>query len=43
VAAALAILDVHVARTRTTYASSIQDIAAADRGSAVQQQVIHPK
>lgn len=33
VGAALAILDVHIARTRTTYASTIQDIAAADRGS----------
>lgn len=30
---ALAILDVHIARTRTTYAASIQDIAAADRNS----------
>ncbi len=30
-AGALAILDVHIARTRTTYAASIQDIAAADR------------
>jgi len=28
---ALAILDVHIARTRTTYAATIQDIAAADR------------
>ena len=27
----LAILDVHIARTRTTYAATIQDIAAADR------------
>lgn len=33
VAGALAILDVHIARTRTTYASSIQDIAAANRGA----------
>jgi len=30
---ALATLDVHIARTRTTYAASIRDIAAADRGS----------
>lgn len=28
---ALAILDVHIARTRTTYAATIEDIAAADR------------
>ena len=33
VEAALAILDVHIARTRTSYASTIRDIAAADRGS----------
>jgi len=33
VSAALAILDVHIARTRTTYAATIEDIAAADRGS----------
>lgn len=34
VEAALAILDVHIARTRTSYASTIEDIAAADRGPA---------
>jgi DNA-binding GntR family transcriptional regulator len=33
VARALAILDVHIARTRTSYAATIQDIAAADRGA----------
>jgi DNA-binding GntR family transcriptional regulator len=43
VAAALAILDVHIGRTRTTYASTIQDIAAADRGAAVPDRVIHQK
>jgi DNA-binding GntR family transcriptional regulator len=43
VGAALAILDVHIARTRTTYALTIQDIAAADRGSAALEQVTHVK
>jgi DNA-binding GntR family transcriptional regulator len=33
VTAALAILDVHIARARRTYAATIQDIAAADRGA----------
>jgi DNA-binding GntR family transcriptional regulator len=32
-AKALAILDVHISRTRTTYAATIQDIAAADRSA----------
>jgi len=41
VASALSILDVHIARTRTTYASTIQDIAAADRGRDVLEKVIH--
>lgn len=43
VEAALAILDVHIARTRTTYASSIEDIAAADRGALAADQVFHAK
>lgn len=34
VATALSILDVHIARTRTTYAATIQDIAVADRSPA---------
>lgn len=43
VTAALATLDVHIARTRTTYASTIPDIAAADRGSGPPEQLIHAK
>jgi len=39
IAAALAILDAHIGRTRTTYASSIQDIAAADRGFEVPDRI----
>ncbi len=43
VAAALATLDVHIGRTRTTYASSIQDIAAADRDAEVPGHLLHAK
>ncbi len=43
VAAALSILDVHIARTRTTYASTIEDIAVADRGSAAPGRAVHEK
>ena len=43
VTGALAILDVHIARTRTTYASTIQDIAAADRGVAGADRLLHVK
>jgi DNA-binding GntR family transcriptional regulator len=43
VAAALATLEVHIARTKTTYASTIQDIAAADREFGVPGRLIHAK
>ena len=32
--AALGVLDTHIARTKTTYASGVEDIAAADRAAA---------
>lgn len=37
---ALAILDVHIARTKTTYAGTISDIAAADRRSEAHDRVL---
>jgi DNA-binding GntR family transcriptional regulator len=33
--AALEVLDTHIARTKTTYSTGVEDIAAADRGAAV--------
>ena len=43
VAVALSILDVHIARARTTYASTIQDIAAADRSSDIPDRALPGK
>jgi DNA-binding GntR family transcriptional regulator len=37
--AALSVLDTHIARTKTTYASGVEDIAAADRATAKQRQL----
>ena len=41
--AALDVLDTHIARTRTTYASGVEDIAAADRATATSSESIAPR